>query len=69
MRYVDARLSEYKREQTYRFYVTKSLQLAPQNKYMQVSYDEILKRKPVPQKTGDEILADVMKGAGLSFGD
>lgn len=69
MRYVEARLDEYQREQAYRVYVTKSLQLAPQSQYISVSYDDVIHPKPVDTRTGDEIVADVMRNAGLRFGD
>ena len=69
MRYVESRLIEYDRGETYRIYVARSLQLIPQNQYMTKTYYDIIKQ---PQKqdlrTGDEIAADVMKNAGLSFG-
>lgn len=68
MRYVEARLDEYQREETYRFYVTKSLQLLPQNKYLQASYQETVDTpKDIDTRTGDEIVFDIMKRAGLTF--
>ena len=67
MRYVEARLDECQREETYRIYVTKSLQLFPQNKYLQSSYQDIINPKPRDNRTGDEIVADIMKRAGLTF--
>lgn len=70
MRYVEARVNEYSREEAYRIYVTKSLQLVPQQKYMQSSYTDMLKsmyKKPEPQKSGDEIVIDIIKRAGLKF--
>ena len=69
MRYVDARLDEYTREEAYRFYVTRSLQLAPQQKHLIDSFMDILKNtKKVDTRSGDEIAADVISRAGLSFG-
>ena len=71
MRYVEARIDEYNREEAYRIYVTKSLQLAPQSKHLQVSYLDILnpQKIKVDDRSGDEIVADVMKSAGLKFGE
>lgn len=68
MRYVEARLDECQREETYRIYVTKSLQLFPQNKYLQASYQETVDPpKDIDTRTGDEIVFDIMKRAGLTF--
>ena len=70
MRYVEARIDEYNREEAYRIYISNSLQLAPQNKYMQSTYVDMMKsmyKKPEPQKSGDEIIIDIMKRAGLKF--
>ena len=67
MRYAEARFDEYQREQAYRSYVTKSLQLIPQNKFIDTSYSEILNPKPVDTRSGDEIALDVMQKAGLHF--
>ena len=67
MRYVEARLEEYNREEAYRIYVTGSLQLIPQNKYIGISYIDMLKPKDEISKTGDEIIMDIMNRAGLRF--
>ena len=67
MRYVEARLTEYTREQAYRLFVTRSLQLAPQGQYITTSFGDILNPQKVDNRTGDEIAIDVMKKAGLSF--
>lgn len=71
MRYVDARIEEYNREEAYRIYVSTSLQLIPQNKCLQKSYREILNdmNRVVDTRSGDEIVADVMLHAGLKFGE
>lgn len=68
MRYVEARIDEYHREEAYRIYVTKSLQLAPQNKYVRMSYNEALKPQKVDNRGGDEIAMDIISRAGLKFG-
>lgn len=69
MRYVEARIDDFNREEAYRFYVTKSLQLMPQNKYITASYQDVLKPKKIDTRSGDEIAADIMERAGLKFGD
>lgn len=70
MRYVEARIEEYNREEAYRIYVTKSLQLAPQSKYMQTSYVDIINpAREIDTRSGDEIVTDIMKFAGLKFED
>lgn len=71
MRYVEARLDEYQREKAYRSYVTRSLQLIPQNAYITASFDELLNPQKAKEsaKTGDEIVADVMAQAGLRFSE
>lgn len=69
MRYVEARIDENNREAAYRFYVTKSLQLAPQSKALSIDYFDMLKPRVVDTRTGDDIAADIMQKAGLKFGD
>lgn len=67
MRYVMARYKMEQRELAYRIFVTDSLQLAPQNKYIVTRYEDSIKTKKKDNRTGDEIAADVIKRAGLSF--
>ena len=72
MRYVEARIDEYQREEAYRIYVTSCLQLTPQRKYVQKPYADIIKEMnepPKPKQSGEEILLNVMAGAGLKFGE
>ena len=68
MRYVEARIDEHFREEAYRIYVTKSLQLAPQYKWLQKDYYDSLDRNREEEKSGDEIACDVISKAGLKFG-
>ena len=68
MRYVEARIDEHNREEAYRIYVTRSLQLAPQGSYLTISYMDISKPQKIDNRSGDEIVADIMSRAGLSFG-
>lgn len=53
----------------YRYYIARSLQLIPQDKYVTMSLNELLNSKPADNRTGDEIVVDVMEQAGLSFGE
>lgn len=61
-----ARLDQENRDEAYRVFVTESLKLIPQNKYLTARYDDVLKQK-VENKTGEEIAIDVIKRAGLVF--
>lgn len=67
MRYVESRIAEYARDETYRIYITRSLQLAPQGKNIVPTYLEVL--NPPEKVEGEEIVLDIMKRAGLKFGD
>ena len=69
MRYVEARFDEYQREEAYRSYVTRSLQLIPQNKFITIDYADIMRPKKIDARTGDEIVLDTMRLAGLKFGE
>lgn len=68
MRYVEARVEKYKRDETYRIFVSESLRLAPQGKFITKSWHDIFDA-PVDTRSGDEIAQDVILNAGLSFGD
>ena len=68
MRYVEARIKQESREEAYRIFVTKSLQLVPQNKFINISYLDLFETKQIDdKKTGDEIAVDIIQRAGLSF--
>ena len=68
LRYVEARIEEYNREETYRIYVTRSLQIAPRGESLTKKYYDIVNPRVEEHISGDEIVADVMKRAGLKFG-
>lgn len=61
MRYVNARAGEQNREETYRFFVTESLRMLPQNKYIGKSYIELLKPVKVETRTGEQVADEVAK--------
>lgn len=67
MRYVEARITEYSREEAYRIYITKSLQLIPQSKYLTLDFKDAITPKKVDTRSGEQIALDIMKAAGLSF--
>lgn len=69
MRYVEARFESFVRDEAYRIYVTRSLQLAPQNQYLTASYADIVQKKYADERSGDEIAMDIITRAGLSFGE
>ena len=70
MRYVEARIDEYQREEAYRIYVTRSLQLIPQSQHLQKTYLDIVTGPKVEEvRSGGQIAMEVMKNAGLKFGE
>ena len=50
----------------YRVYVTESLRLIPQGKYLTQSFDDMLRAMTAPSMDGDAIVADVVMRAGLT---
>jgi hypothetical protein len=63
-----AKYEEYARTIAYRFYIADSLKLIPQHGSLQKHLREIYYDKHVVDtRSGDEIAADVMARAGLSF--
>lgn len=67
MRYVKARLEKEQRDEAYRIFVCDSLQLMPQNKYLAKRYSDLIKKDKESQKSGDEIVLDIMSRAGLKW--
>ena len=65
MRYVEARIEENYRDEAYRIYVTRSLQLAPRGESLVASYNDIINPKKQDTRTGDEIARDIISRAGL----
>ena len=61
MRYVNARADEQSREETYRLFVTESLRMLPQQKYIGKSYIELLKPLKVEARTGEQVADEVAK--------
>lgn len=46
-------------------YITESLRLIPQGKYLTEPFGDILKPRPTITKDGDSIVRDVIERAGL----
>ena len=63
MRYVNARLEQERRDIFYRFAILETTQ----GKRLNKSYVDILKPEKIDTRSGDEIVADIINGAGLSF--
>lgn len=55
------------RDWTFRHYVSNSLKLIPENKYIQPTLYEVLNPQPEDDRTADEIVLDIMTRAGLKF--
>ena len=69
---MDARYTDYIRDETYRFYIADSLFYQARGKALTLRYSELLDslNKPIePEPTGDEIVADIMTKHGLRFKD
>lgn len=72
MRYATARFNQHQRDLAYRIYVTDCLRMATENtaKMSQSSYTaarfyDIINPKPVDNRTGEEIAADIINRAGI----
>ena len=69
LRYVEARIDENNREEAYRLFISESVRLAPQGKYITKSYSDIFEQRQIETRSGDEIAMDVITNAGLIFGE
>ena len=69
MSYVRAAIAQDSEEYAYKVYMTDSAQLSVENKYISRRWCEIMEdmKKPVDNRTGDEVAADVIKRLGLSL--
>ena len=67
MRYAVARLEETSNEATYRNYLTDSIYYYAHNQVMSMRYADLINPKKAKQrnKTGDEVVADLVKNAGI----
>lgn len=64
-----SRLQSIYEEKIYRIYVCNSLQSIPQEKYLTISYDDLINPKDENEEdlSGDEIAFNVIQNAGLNF--
>ena len=69
MRYAHAVERDAVEDLSFRVYVTDTLKLMGENKYPSQRWYDTLERKPVDNRTGDEIALAVIRAAGLSFKD
>ncbi len=72
MRYAIARYQSQQRDLAYRIYVCECLRMIGENassggggSYMAVKFENIINPKPVDNRTGEEIAADIIKRAGI----
>ena len=72
MRYAIARYQSQRRELAYRIYVTDCLRIATENtaktsqgSYTAARFYDIINPKPVDNRSGNEIAADIIKRAGI----
>ena len=72
MRYAIARYQSQQRDLAYRIYVTDCLRIISENtakmgggSYVTAKFTDIINHKPVDNRTGDEIAADIIKRAGI----
>lgn len=72
MRYAIARYQSQQRDLAYRIYVSECLRMISENaagggggSYMDVKFEDVVNPKPVDNRTGEEIAADIIKRAGI----
>ena len=72
MRYAIARYQSQQRDLAYRIYVTDCLRMATENtaktsrgSYTAARFYDIINPKPVDNRSGEEIAADIIKRAGI----
>ncbi len=68
MRYVEARIDNFKREEMYRIFISESLRIAPEGKHITKTWSEFINQTQQEPVDAEEIINDVMLKAGLSFG-
>ena len=72
MRYAIARYQSQQRDLAYRIYVADCLRIISENtakmgggSYITAKFPDIINPKPVDNRTGEEIAADIIKMAGI----
>ena len=69
MRYVVSRCIEKQQDMAYRVYLTDSLYCLGRNEHMTVRYIDTITNTPAPDKSGDEVVEEVLSKCGLKRGD
>ena len=72
MRYAIARYQSQQRDLAYRIYVCDCLRMISENaasvggrSYMAAKFEDVINPKPVDNRTGEELAADIIKHAGI----
>ena len=72
MRYAIARYNQHQRDLAYRIYVTDCLRIITENtakmgggSYITAKFSDIINPKPVDNRAGEEIAADIINRAGI----
>ena len=72
MRYAIARFNQHQRDLAYRIYVSECLRMVTENtakdvygSYITSKFADIINPKPVDDRAGEEIAADIIKRAGI----
>lgn len=72
MRYATARFNQHQRDLAYRIYVTDCLRIISENtakigggSYITAKFADIINPKPVDNRTGEEIAAEIINRAGI----
>lgn len=70
--YVRSQLESATRDNVFKMYISDCLRIITENtakfaggSFMKMQYSELIDSKPKPQKSAEEIVADVIKRAGL----
>ena len=68
MRYLKAKIAQDEEDYLYRVYITDSLRLHGENKYLTRSWSEIIKpQKKEKARSAEEIIAAVIENGGLTI--
>ena len=72
MRYAIARYQSQQRDLAYRIYIADCLRMVTENtakavcgSYISAKFSDIINPKPVDNRTGEEIAADIIKRSGI----
>ena len=72
MRYATARFNQHQRDLAYRIYVTDCIRMVTENtakmsqgNYTTARFYDIINPKPVDNRSGNEIAADIIKWVGI----